>query len=31
LRDDPVIIITNALMLLMTSLMIILKLKYNHS
>jgi uncharacterized protein with PQ loop repeat len=31
LRADPVIIITNAVMLLMTSLMIILKLKYNHS
>ncbi|MFM7646429.1 MAG: SemiSWEET family sugar transporter [Sphingomonadales bacterium] len=31
LRNDPVIIITNALMLLMTSLMIALKLKYNHS
>ena len=30
LRVDPVIIITNAVMLLMTSLMIALKLKYNH-
>jgi MtN3 and saliva related transmembrane protein len=31
LREDPVIIITNAVMLLMTGLMISLKLKYNHS
>lgn len=31
LRADPVIIITNAVMLIMTSLMIALKLKYNHS
>ncbi len=30
LRDDPVIIITNAVMLFMTSIMISLKLKYNH-
>ncbi|MEN9497368.1 MAG: hypothetical protein RL750_267 [Bacteroidota bacterium] len=30
LRDDPVIIITNALMLCMTGIMISLKLKYNH-
>ncbi len=31
LRADPVIIITNAVMLLMTTLMIVLKLKYNHN
>ena len=31
LREDPVIIITNAVMLCMTALMITLKLKYNHS
>lgn len=31
LREDPVIIITNAVMLVMTSIMIALKLKYNHS
>jgi MtN3 and saliva related transmembrane protein len=31
LRADPVIIITNAVMLVMTSLMISLKLKYNKS
>ncbi|MEY4892067.1 MAG: hypothetical protein RIQ34_679 [Bacteroidota bacterium] len=31
LREDPVIIITNAVMLLMTGLMISLKLKYNHT
>jgi MtN3 and saliva related transmembrane protein len=31
LRNDQVIIITNAVMLVMTSLMITLKLKYNHS
>lgn len=31
LRDDPVIIITNAVMLFMTSIMISLKLKYNHA
>jgi len=31
LREDPVIIITNAVMLVMTSLMIALKLKYNHN
>ncbi len=31
LRNDPVIIITNAVMLVMTSVMISLKLKYNHS
>ena len=30
LRNDPVIIITNAVMLVMTSVMISLKLKYNH-
>jgi len=31
LREDPVIIITNAVMLCMTALMITLILKYNHS
>ena len=31
LREDPVIIITNAVMLVMTTLMISLKLKYNKS
>ena len=31
LRADPVIIITYAVMLFMTSIMIALKLKYNHS
>ena len=31
LREDPVIIITNAVMLLMTGLMISLKLKYNQN
>lgn len=31
LRNDPVIIITNAVMLVMTTLMISLKLKYNKS
>lgn len=31
LREDPVIIVTNAVMLVMTSIMIALKLKYNHS
>lgn len=31
LREDPVIIITNAVMLLMTGLMIVLKLRYNNS
>lgn len=31
LRDDPVIIITNAVMLVMTCVMISLKLKYNHA
>ena len=31
LRNDQVIIITNAVMLVMTSLMITLKLKYNHN
>ncbi|MFM7672433.1 MAG: SemiSWEET family sugar transporter [Bacteroidota bacterium] len=30
LRADPVIIITNAVMLCMTTIMITLKLKYNH-
>jgi len=31
LRQDPVIIITNVVMMVMTGLMITLKLKYNHS
>jgi len=31
LREDPVIIITNAVLLLMPGLMISLKLKYNHT
>lgn len=31
LREDPVIIITNAVMLCMTAIMISLKLKYNHA